>query len=159
MGDWLRYLAVNQRGSCLSRAHRCTWAWVSDQSINCCLQNTALILMQLWACCIIQSIHRWGWQNLHVLPFLNSCWSDVANATKDYFETFSEILVTSVWFACMCNRRLNTWNIHALNYFCYAQMDLAINMQIISAYILQALHVQWLSKTLSMQLLPWPFLC
>jgi hypothetical protein len=30
-----------------------------------------------------------------LLPFLNSCWADVVNATKDYFETFSEILVGS----------------------------------------------------------------
>lgn len=52
------------------------------------------------------------------------------------------MLVGSVWFACMRNRGLNTWKTHALNYFYYAQMDLAINTQIISAYILQALYIQ-----------------
>ena len=54
------------------------------------------------------------------------------------------MLVGSVWFACLRNRRLHTWNAHASNYFYYAQMDLAINMQIMSAYtgIMSAMFVQ-----------------
>jgi len=99
------------------------------------------MLIQLRACFAIQSIRRRGWQKL--LPFWNSCWADVS-ATKDYFETSSVILVGSVWFACVRNRRLNTLNTHTLNYFYYAQKDLAITMQIISAYtsIISAMIVQ-----------------